>query len=300
MLLKEKLQDYTRMEFVGFVESIWLAVGPQQQALLRHFISIVDMPEGEALLFDPPLAMTLGNEVTAEAVAIYIKLRHNQSGKPAFRDDLLPTVAPSVRPSREQAALQRSTVKQASAWLLVAGIESAGRSSEDVLERFAALLGKFMTGQFAGVQLEDYLTAITQLEIAQDAVNKAVGLFESFGQRLELNWNGAQSDISSPSLNTAVQNEIFNALSRGRDEYRLRLSTVRQRNQELHAQSITVFNGAEKRWQACAQLWVALVSERSRGRWPMPTSPHVYCYRSCRPVLSPGSSSSSSAPCARR
>ena len=69
MKLKEKLQDYTQAEFMELVERIWLCVGPEQQALVEHFISIVDVPEREALLFDPPQAMTFGNRPTSAAVA---------------------------------------------------------------------------------------------------------------------------------------------------------------------------------------------------------------------------------------
>lgn len=246
MKLKEKLQDYTQAEFMELVERIWLCVGPEQQALVEHFISIVDVPEREALLFDPPQAMTFGNRPTSAAVAAYVKLRHNKSGKPAFSDDTLPASVPGVRPSPEQAAVQQSILKQATARLLLTGIQSAGRTSHEALERFAVLIAQFANGEFSNVQLASFLEAATALEIAQEAVHKAIYKYEFFEPRLEMSWSAAQRDISGPRLATPLHNEIFDELNRGRDDYRLQLPTLRQRHLELHGYSVAVFSAAEK------------------------------------------------------
>lgn len=261
MLLKEKLQDYTQAEFVEFIKAIWLSTGPQLQVLIKHYMLVVDLSDSERLLFDPPLAMTFGNDVTAEAVAAYVKLRHNQSGRPAFSDDALPKRVSGVRPNREQAALQRSVVNQAAARLLVTGVQSAGSSLHEALERFAELLGQFAEGESAALQLPTLLETTTALEIALEAVDKAISRFEFFEQRLELTLKDAQRSISSPSLNTSLQNEIFNDLNRSWDDYRLQLSTTRQRRLELHGRSVAVFSKAQKQ---LASLRLAEGSSRPR------------------------------------
>lgn len=246
MQLMEKLQDYTRAEFITLVDRIWSLEGAEQQTLVKHFISIVNIADSERLLFDPPLDMTFGDSLTAGAVAAYVQRRHHQAGKTAFSDDTLPALIPGVRPSLEQAALKRSMVNKASAELLITRISSAGNVLERALKDFNERLELFMDGQSDDLQLASYLNVVTALEISQEAVDKAMNRFEFLEQRLELSWSGAQRDVSTPSLNAKIQGEILNALSRVRDDYPVLLSTTRQRRLELHLHSLTVFSAVEK------------------------------------------------------
>lgn len=90
MELKNKLQDYTRSEFIDLVKALGTVGGQEQLDLINHFNAILELPTASDLVFNPPQTLSLETLPSPEYVTAYIQLQYNQKGIPAFKDDTLP------------------------------------------------------------------------------------------------------------------------------------------------------------------------------------------------------------------
>ena len=83
MELKNKLEDYTELEFLGFLNRIWaLEVSSEEEhdELIAHFSKVTEHPQGNGLIFYPDI----GSDSPQGVMAVVIKWRAD-NGKPGFK-----------------------------------------------------------------------------------------------------------------------------------------------------------------------------------------------------------------------
>ncbi|EKN3725090.1 TPA: bacteriocin immunity protein [Yersinia enterocolitica] len=84
MELKNKLEEYTTMEFLNLLEKIWrIDVSEEEHDnLIRHVASITEYPAGTDLFFYPEA----GSEHSPEGILDFIKKWRAENGKPGFKE----------------------------------------------------------------------------------------------------------------------------------------------------------------------------------------------------------------------
>lgn len=255
MELKNKLQDYTRSEFIDLVKALGVVGGQEQQDLINHFNAIVELPNASDLVFNPPQTLVLETLPSPEYVTAYIKLQYNQKGNPAFKDDTLPVPKDKNRLSKDESAIKRSTLKQASAQLLLARIALSGQTFDEGLSRFGSLLDSCSAQPAPEASVADYVELIAVLEAAQERANQASAGFEYHRIALDMALKGAQLDSTNPFYNASMQTALLAQVIQERDAYLARLSTGLQQRQALHDRATTFFTEAA---QQLAQLRAAV------------------------------------------
>ncbi len=246
MELKNKLQDYTRSEFIDLVKALGTVGGQEQLDLINHFNAILELPTASDLVFNPPQTLSLETLPSPEYVTAYIQLQYNQKGIPAFKDDTLPVPKDKKRLSKEESAIKLSTLKQASAQLLLARIALAGRAIGESLNRFGSLLDNSAGQPSPETTLADHVERIVALEAAQDQVDRTSAGFEHQQLGLDMSLDGARRDSSSPFYDASMQTALLGQLIQERDAYLARLSTTRQQRQALHERAMAFFAEASR------------------------------------------------------
>ncbi|AUT97975.1 bacteriocin immunity protein [Citrobacter europaeus] len=87
--LKQKLEDYTEVEFIEFLNELFenpnnlkgREFESHSNMLVNHFDKIVDHPEGNGLIFYPPD----GREDSPQGVIDEIKIWRKSQGRPSFK-----------------------------------------------------------------------------------------------------------------------------------------------------------------------------------------------------------------------
>ncbi len=252
MEFKQRLQDYSEMEFLDFVKKIW-AVDVRKEdhdKLIEHFDTIVGHPQGADLLFYPQDEDT-GSAFYDASVVLSVKQWHHSNGKPAFKGDVVPVAVPrqpAVRLSPQERALQRSSENLAKVQKIVAQISSAGQEAGAALSHFDQLLGQPQAKQAsgpAGQQLAQLWVDVSALESAQRDATRAVRKLEAMESRVKFAREGAQRDVSSPFLDRGLQATILEQITQSSDQYLAQQSFVSQRHRELLGRAALLFDGIE-------------------------------------------------------
>ena len=84
MELKNKLEEYTTMEFLNLLEKIWrIDVSEEEHDnLIRHVARITEYPAGTDLFFYPEA----GRAHSPEGILDFIKKWRAENGKPGFKE----------------------------------------------------------------------------------------------------------------------------------------------------------------------------------------------------------------------
>jgi len=248
MELKQKLQDYTRAEFVALIEKIRKVDVSKQQhdVLIRHFDQVVGHPSGADLLFYPSdTEETYGYDDIGRIIH-YVKGWHNDRGQLAFQDDSLPPrYVPGNQPSAAEQARNSSLQNLARVQELSRKVDEAKRNLERAFTDLEALLIDAEPGaQTTAPEGRDGLTLLEaqldKLEAAQSAVTITMSRYDSLKSTVKFNKDDAQRSITNSFLDRGVQATILQQINHSSDQYLalLPVNVARQRDLHVRAQSL--------------------------------------------------------------
>lgn len=223
MELKEKLQDYTRAEFVALVEKIKAVDGSKENhdGLIRHFDQVVIHPRGADLLFYPNADEADFGYDDVGTIFHHVKKWHNDRGQLAFKDHTLPQPrqrpsGSTPQPSAKDRAWNASSDNLAKIQKVAGQIEEARRNVENAFTSLEALLNATENEQKAQTfestnrmnvaLLEERLS---KLEAAQRAVTRGVYGYNFLDLTVKFARDDAQRSISYSHLDKELQASIL-------------------------------------------------------------------------------------------
>lgn len=260
MELRERLQDYTRAEFVALVELIAKVDSSESEHNKRveHFDRLVMHPKGADLLFYPDVDDDyFGDDGLAKTIH-EVKKWHNANGHLAFKDDLLPL--PVQRPSRtgpqpsaSDRALMASAENLIKVQKIAEQINEASRTAQQAFQQLETLLRVSEARPAApvievadSVQVMILEAELEALETAVSAVTDGVYRHASLEFTVKFAKDDAQRSLSHRHLHRETQVSILQQMTQSSDQYFAQRPPMEQRQLELHVRAQAAFKRSEE------------------------------------------------------
>lgn len=258
MKFENRLQDYDEHSFLSLVTCIWNAENnrAEHNSLIEHFDQIIGHPAGSDLLFYSTADET-GNVNSPAYIVSTIKSWHQQSGRVAFKGQILQ--APPVRQSltREQRATESSNRNLEKVRQLVAEIHAAEQQATLQLAALEQQLAIDPVASSPEQQLAASLAALQALESIQHQAKRSVGQLERLQMPVKFTREGAVRDASSTFLNAGIQAVVLQEINAGSQRHAAALAMAQGCHPALYARGVTLIESLEAR---IAQLAKALAN----------------------------------------
>lgn len=256
MEFKEKLQDYTRDEFVKLIKKITEVnvSKSKHDKLIHHFDQIVKHPKGADLLFYPdPNLDSYGYDETGNIV-MGIKLWHNNNGQLAFKDDTLPPPRqpPGPRLSAKDRAWNVSSANLAKVQKLSATINESKKEVEKAFSRLEMKLAaaennfrEHVKTKANKSQIPVFESELAGLGMAQHSVTLSISGYDFHELSVQFALDDAQRSVSYSHLDRELQANILQQMTQCSEQYLASRPSLRQRQQALHMRAEAVIGSIE-------------------------------------------------------
>ena len=254
MELKPNLQDYTRAEFVDFINQIAAVNVPKQQhdRMVKHFDAIVGHPKGADLLFYPEPSIYDWMYSPPELVARNLKAWHNSMGRIGFKDDTLPHNTPRL--GIKEQARKTSSEKLKGIQTMLSSISQFSQAAENAFNTLDGLLDSAEQLLQASavhpasdnlyVRLNDMLE---KLEAADYSLVMAVQNHAYYDSSFEFIKRDAERSVSSTHLDKDLQVHILGLLTDAGNTYLPQLSLFKKRQQAVFPRTEVLLDRLEER-----------------------------------------------------
>jgi hypothetical protein len=251
MKLKDRLQDYTRSEFVTHIENIMKVDTSKNEhdGMIDHFDRVAGHPLGADLLIHPTPPDDF-NEYDAEYIVQLIEQWHNDNGLTTFINDQDPPQQPAgPRPplTAQEHALQGQSRHLAKVQALAAQVNDADIDTQSAFARVEAMLVATQTqtplpGQQAEFSRLEGLLA--DFETARLEVSRCMQRYGALKLPIQFAKDATRYFVGG-HYDSTLQASLVQQITSTSEQHEVRQSALTEHNRNLDAQAHAVIAAVE-------------------------------------------------------